>query len=48
LHISISSEDFDVQDVSKELADIHYEEKYHITSKRYGFILLNFAILLTT
>jgi hypothetical protein len=48
LHISTSSEDYNAENVSQELADIHYEEKYHFTLKRYSFIILNFAILLTT
>jgi hypothetical protein len=48
LHISTSSEDYDASRLSEELADIHYEEKYHFTSKRYGFIIFNFLILLTT
>jgi len=34
--------------VSPELEDIQYEEKYHITAKKSGFVLLNFTILFVT
>lgn len=38
----------DSKNVAPELEDIQYEEKYHITAKKSGFVLLNFTILFVT
>lgn len=43
-------EEFDItsKDIPEELREIHYQEKYHCTMKRFLFILLNLVILIAT
>jgi hypothetical protein len=41
-------EDIALEDITPELKDIKYQEKYHFTGQRMSFILLNFLCLFAT
>lgn len=44
----VTEEDQQIEDITPQLKDIKYQEKYHFTGQRLAFIALNFSVLFAT